>query len=254
MGQRLGEGAIGHQRVQAAGHQQPELQRIQLQYLRRRRPGREQQRATQVDHHHHLEGRPFIQQLFLRQPVSHPHHRRQHHRQHAQGVFAQRRQQLAESLVEEQPEAQQQHQQAQELGNAEGLAEHEQAADQQQERGDLDHQLCGSRTEHVQPHQVEHVVADQPGDGQHHQRPAPAAQRTEGRQPAAPAQPDQQDQTGAEQPVPGDGDRVHDLEHQLELDRQDSPENGRDHGQGQAEEPAARRNVHAYLCRRDSNE
>jgi hypothetical protein len=108
--QRFGKGAVGNQRVHAAGQQQPALHRAQLQRFQRMHPRRQQQRAEQVDHHHHLQRIPHRQQLLLAQGVEGPDRGGQQHQQHAGGVVRQRGQQLGQALIEEQHEPDQQHQ------------------------------------------------------------------------------------------------------------------------------------------------
>ncbi|MCY1342313.1 hypothetical protein D9M69_282940 [compost metagenome] len=210
-------------------------------------PGRQQHGAGQVDHHHDLHRVPHRQQLLLRQPVEGPHEGRRQYHQHPGGIGRQRSEQLIQALVEEQPEAHQHHQQADALADAEALAKHEQAADQEQHRRHLDHQLRGTGAEQVEAEQVQHVVAGQPGDGQQQQPAAAPAERREARQAPAGRQVAEQDRTGHQQAIPGDGDRVHHLQHFLELDRQDAPEHGGDQGEEQAVEPAAGGDMHGEL-------
>ncbi|MNP22478.1 hypothetical protein D3C76_1151500 [compost metagenome] len=214
-------------------------------------PGREQQRAEQVDHHHHLQRIPHRQQLLLAQGIERPDRRRQQHHQDPGGVVAQGCQQLAQALVEEQRETDQQHQQADALPHTEPFLEHEQAGDQQHDRPHLHHQLRGAGAQAVQAHQVTHVVAHQPEHRHRHQPAAAWAKDLATGQAPGGRQIDEQQTAGHHQAKPGHGDRVHHLQHLLELDRQDSPEQGSQQGEEQTVDPATGRYVHATLEAQD---
>ncbi|MNP06697.1 hypothetical protein D3C76_986930 [compost metagenome] len=249
MRQRLGEGAVGHQGIEAAREQQPGLQRAQLAQLQGVGPGCQQRGAAEVDHHHHLGRTPVAQQLLLRQAVEGPDEGRQQDDQHSQGVLAHGGEQLFQALVEEQAEAQHRHRQAEGLPQAEALLEDVQAAQQEKNGRHLDHQLRGAGAEHVQAHQVEHIVASEPSHRQRQQPAAARAQRTQGRQAAVGAQVEEQQRAGHHQPVPGDGHRVHGLQHFFQPDGQHPPEHGRDQGEEQAVEPTAGGDMHGgCLC------
>ena len=192
---------------------------------------------------------PHRQQLLLAERIEHPDAGGQQDGQHAGGIGAERGQQLFQALVEKQPEPRQQDQQAHALPQAEAFAEHEHAGHQQQHRADLHDQLRSARAEQVQANQVQHVVAHQAKHGHYHQAFALGRQLAEGRQPALGGQPGAQQAAGDQQAVPGDGDRVDHLQHLLELDRQDAPEQRRQKCQEKAIAPAAGNGVHKILDR-----
>jgi len=208
------------------------------------RPRRQQHSARQVDHHHHLQRIPHGQQLLLAQGIEHPDRSRQQDRQHAGGVGAKGRQQLFQALVEEQPEADDQHHQAHALPDAETLLEHKHAGDHQEDRAHLHHQLRGAGAEQFQAHQVQHVVAHQAAHRHRHQPAAPGAEYLTTGQAPGRGEVHEQATAGHHQAKPGDRDRVHHLQHLLELDRQNAPEQRGQQGQEKTVDPAAGRDVH----------
>ncbi len=247
MRQGFGKGAIGHQRIQAARQQQPALYGAQLQDLQRLHPRRQQRCAAQVDHHHHLLRIPHRQQLLLAQGVEHPDTGGQHNGEHTSGVGAKGGQQLLQALVEEQPEACQQDQQPYPLPHTEALAKNEHTGHQQQHRPQLHHQLRGTRAEQLQADQIQHVIAHQAQHRHPNQAPALGREPAERRQAAVGRQPGAQQSTGHQQAIPGHRQRVHHLQHLLELDRQDAPQQRCQQGKQQAVNPTAGGGVHGVL-------
>ena len=115
--------------------------------------------------------------MLLRQAIEGPDEGGRQHRQHPGGIGGQRGQQLTQALIEEQAEAQQHDHQGNRLTQAEAFAKDEQAADQQEYRRHLDHQLRGPGAEQIESDQIQHVVGRQPADSQRQQPTALASQR-----------------------------------------------------------------------------
>ncbi|MNP14638.1 hypothetical protein D3C76_1069710 [compost metagenome] len=178
--------------------------------------------------------------MLLPQGIEGPDRGRQQHKQHTGGVVGQRREQLTQALVEKQRKADQQHQQANPLPQAETLLEHKQTGDQQHDRSHLHYQLRRTGAEQVQAHQIQHIVTDQ---AEHRHQHQPATTRTEhlaaGQTPGG-RQVNEQAAAGHQQAKPGHRHRIHHQQHLLELDRQDSPQQRGQQGQEQTVNPATR--------------
>jgi hypothetical protein len=154
-------------------------------------------------------------------------------------------QELRQPVVEEEHESRGEDRESRPLDGGEPLVENDHASHEQQERRELYHDLRHRRRRVVERNEVEHEVPDQRQRRRADQRNRRAAGAANARQCSSPGEECAKAGHRDGEAPPHDGERVHGLEHDLERDRQQSPQRGGRERERDAEPPVRRAACHA---------
>ncbi len=214
--ERLGETPVGHDGVRAAEGQHPELGAIEREQLRGRRGRQQEQRGRDVQQQEHLPGGELREQLFLCDPVDSPRQRGGDHERDTKPELRADCEGLTQAVVEEKPEAAEQHREARPLQRHETFAEEQQPAEEQEHRRELNQDLRNRRAREVERDEVQDIIREEPRNGNQVEPPATARERDRQRQAPPPGEVEPEQAAGNREAEPGDGPRIHADQHDLE--------------------------------------
>ena len=186
----------------------------------------------------------MVEQALLREAVQRPGNGGHDHQRNAETESLGRLEQERQPAVEEEQQSRHQHRKADPLTRIEALAEHEYAAEDQQQRRELDHDLGDRRRRVIEREEIQHVVAHQRDERDREERKRDPARVPRPGQLAAPGEKGAEAEHRHREAPPGDRPGVQAGQRVLERDRQHAPQDGGRERHRQADAPVTGSSSH----------